>query len=388
MIRHFQQTQQTRSGISVVMGALLLVMLFGFTAFAVDIGYITLTRAELQKTADAAALAAVIEMHEGYGPAATITDAQVLANAQQAAADVAAQNRGGGLPAVYLEGTRDVRLGNVQWDQATGAWVETWDTPPYNLVEVTLRRDQVGSPNGDRPLDLFFAPILGNAQASVVVRSKSAMKPGSGIRKIPGVNVGVLPITIDVETWEAFINSDSIGQDNFSYNDQTGAVTSGSDGVREISIYPTGDQSLPPGNRGTVDFGHAGNSTADIKRQILYGLNDSDLEFLGGELNFDDLPMEINGDTGLSAGIKAQLEAIKGQPRLMPLFSQVSGPGNNAWYTIVKFVPIRIVEVKLTGKPSSKRVMVQPATYVAPEVVAGETVIEEDTIFAPAGLIR
>lgn len=388
MIRHFQQTQETtRSGISVVMGALLLVMLFGFTAFAVDIGYITLTRAELQKTADAAALAAVIEMHDGYGAGATLTDAQVLANAQQAAAEVAAENRGGGLPSVYLDGPRDVRLGNVQWDQTTGTWVESWGVAPYNLVEITLHRDQPGSPNGDRPLDLFFAPIIGNAQASVVVRSKSAMKPGAGIRKIPGVNVGVLPITIDVESWNDFINGDS-GPDNFSYNDQTGAVTYGSDGVREISIYPTGKANLPPGNRGTVDFGHAGNSTADIKRQILYGLNEFDLEFLGGELNFDDLPMEINGDTGLSAGIKAELEAIKGQPRLMPLFSQVSGPGNNAWYTIVKFVPIRIVEVRLTGKPASKRVMVQPATYVAPEVVAGETVIEEDTIFAPAGLIR
>lgn len=388
MIRFQIRTQQKqRRGVSVVMGALLLVMLFGFTAFAVDIGYITLTRAELQKTADAAALAAVIEMHDGYGAGATLTDAQVLANAQQAAEEVAAQNRGGGLAAVYLDGTRDVRLGNIQWDQATGQWVESWGVAPYNLVEVTLRRDQAGSPNGDRPLDLFFAPIIGNAQASVVVQSKSAMKPGTGIRKIPGVNVGVLPITIDVESWEDFIEGNS-GPDNFTYNEQTGAVTRGSDGIREISIYPTGKANLPPGNRGTIDFGHAGNSTADIKRQILYGLNEDDLEELGGELDFEALPRDFNGDTGLSAGIKAELEAIKGQPRLMPLFSQVSGPGNNAWYTIVKFVPIRIVEVQLTGKPTSKRVMVQPATYVAPEVVGGETIIQEDTIFAPAGLIR
>ena len=38
----------------------------------------------------------------------------------------------------------------------------------------------------------------------------------------------------------------------------------------------------------------------------------------------------LNGDTGISAGVKDELASIKGQPRIIPIFSTVSGNGNNA----------------------------------------------------------
>jgi hypothetical protein len=117
-------------------------------------------------------------------------------------------------------------------------------------------------------------------------------------------------------------------------------------------------------------------------------LNESDLAHFGGKLSFENGPLIINGDTGISAGIKDDLEAIKGQPRLMPLFTTVSGPGNNAMYTIVKFVGIRIMYVKLTGKPSSKAVIVQPAPFVSDAVIPGPTTIEQDSYFFPGGLVK
>ena len=73
----------------------------------------------------------------------------------------------------------------------------------------------------------------------------------------------------------------------------------------------------------------------------------------------------MNGDTGISAGVKDELESIKGKPRIVPIFSQVTGPGNNAMYTIIHFAGVRIMEVKLTGKQSGKRVMAQPANVIA-----------------------
>ncbi len=39
----------------------------------------------------------------------------------------------------------------------------------------------------------------------------------------------------------------------------------------------------------------------------------------------------------------------------------MTGPGNNAQYTIVAFAGVRIMDVKLTGSMSSKRVIIQPA---------------------------
>ena len=130
--------------------------------------------------------------------------------------------------------------------------------------------------------------------------------------------------------------------------------------------------------------------TADISRQIREGLNEFDLSFFPNhEIRTDQVPMQINGDTGLSAGIKDDLESIKGQPRLIPIFTEVSGPGNNAIYTIVKFVPIRILYVKLTGSPSQKSVIVQPAPYMAPTVIPSTGVAEQtDSYFGPISLIE
>jgi hypothetical protein len=259
------------------------------------------------------------------------------------------------------------------------------------MVEVTLHRDQAGSANGDSPLDLFFAPLLGHDQANLFAPSVAAMQAGVGFRKVPGQNISILPITLDVPTWDNLINN-GVGTDNYSYNAATKTVTAGSDGIKEVNLYPEANVDLPPGNRGTVDFGSMGNSTADISRQIRYGLNDDDWEALADqgitELRWDTEPLIINGDTGLSAGIKDDLESIKGKPRAIPLFTEVSGPGNNAMYTIVRFVGIRIMYVQLTGKPTSKRVIIQPAPYSDFSVIPGAVEVQPDSILASPGLIR
>jgi hypothetical protein len=74
--------------------------------------------------------------------------------------------------------------------------------------------------------------------------------------------------------------------------------------------------------------------------------------------------LELNGDTGISAGVKDDLALVIGQPKIIPLFSVVNGPGNNAVYTIVGFVGVRVLYVKLTGSMSGKKVILQPASVV------------------------
>ena len=91
-----------------------------------------------------------------------------------------------------------------------------------------------------------------------------------------------------------------------------------------------------------------------------------DLQYLGGSLQLDaDGHLTLQGDPGISAGIKDELASIKGQPRIIPVFDQVTGPGNNARYRIVQFAGVRIMDVKLTGSMSSKRVTIQPANVLA-----------------------
>lgn len=379
-----------RRGNVMVLAAGSLVMVFAFVAFSVDVGYITLTKAELQRAADASALGSAIELHDAMGSGALVNWTTAEASARQAAFDVAGANRGGGRNSVYIDLNRDVRFGQYTYDTGSGAWVKSWGTTPYNMVEVTARRDQGGSAFGDEPLDLFFAPVIGHGQADVVQRSTAVLLPGGGFRKRPGENIGILPITLDVPSWVDLIEN-NIGGDDYSWNESTGTISAGPDGILEVSLYPYGNQELMPGNRGTVDFGHTGNATADLTRQILYGLNDSDWDALLAqgitELNWDTGPIWINGDTGLSAGIADELHAIRGEPRAIPLFSNVSGPGNNAIYQIERFVGIRIMFVKLSGNPNSKRVIIQPAPFSDFAVVPSEGPITEDSIFAPASLV-
>jgi hypothetical protein len=160
-----------------------------------------------------------------------------------------------------------------------------------------------------------------------------------------GSNVEILPFALDQDTWNGLCDH---GSDVYRYDPDTKTVSAGSDGIKEVNLFPQGTGS--PGNRGTVDIGSSNNSTADIARQILNGVTPADLAYHGGSLTFDaNHELHLNGDTGISAGVKDELASIIGKPRLIPIFTTVFGPGNNADYTIVKFVGVRITGVKLTG---------------------------------------
>jgi Flp pilus assembly protein TadG len=358
-----------------------LVMVFAFAAFVVDVGYITLSRAELSTASDAAAMAAAQELTEGYKNG--LTTAQIVTNAQNAAVAVAAANSGTGQASLYCNPTRDLQLGKYAWNAATGSYTTTWGATPYNVAQVTLHRDVANSTLADKPLDLFFAPVIGHDQAGVNRNGKCAMLPIVGVKKIPNVNLNILPITLDLPTWTNCENGN--GSDVYKYN-SNGTITSGADGIKEVDLYPLSSSTTTAGNRGTVDIGSSNNSTADISRQIRYGVNDQDMSYFGGKFDWSSGSIVLNGDTGLSAGIKDDLAAIKGFPRLIPIFTSVSGPGNNANYVIVKFVGIRILHVQLTG--NQKKVIVQPCSYSEPAGVIGTTTIGTGTVYGPVKLVK
>jgi hypothetical protein len=383
--------KRKRNGSILVLAAAMMVMILAFTAFTLDMGYIALTKTQLQAASDAGAHATGIELIQGFGPT-PMSAADVAHLARHAATDVSAAHKAGEVDSVYLAPNRDMRFGNLRWNDSSKSWDELWGTPPYNLVEVTLRHDQSVSGNGDGRLPLFFAPVIGHNTAKLKVSATIAMIPAVGFRVNPGSNetLNLLPITMDEETWENLIQNNA-GPDNYFYDPDTGEVLNGSDGVHEADLYPDSDNSLPAGNRGTVDFGPNNNSTEDIERQILFGLNEIDLSYFpNNEIRLDITPLDLAGDTGLSAGIKDELALIVGETRIIPIFRTVVNPGNNAVFTIVRFVGIRIMAVDLTG--NDKHVYIQPDSFVDIHAVRGGdgpiSVIREDTVFAKPFLYR
>ena len=382
-----------REGSIVVLAAGALILVFAFTSFTVDLGFIALTRAELQNAADSAALGGAQELSQGIGVGPVSSPEDTATAVRHVAEALAAMNPAGELDGVYLDSVQDIRLGRIQWDEESGQWEKIWGESPYTLVEVVAHRGRgeakdVNGQSLDGPLPLFFAPVIGHDDATIVTRSAAAIFPGVGFRidENSDALADILPIAMDEETWNDLMAGN--GTDDYGYDEEDDEVENDGDGILEANLYPSGSSSLPPGNRGTVDIGSPNNSTNDLKRQILNGVNADDLSWFGGQLRFDDVPVVLNGDTGLSAGIESSLKQIIGQPRAIPVFSQVSGPGNNAMYTISKFVGIRIMDVKLTGSPSKKRVVVQPAPFSDSTVIRGETTVTVDSIFTKPGLIQ
>lgn len=378
----------TRRGVISILAALLSIVMLGMVAFSVDIGYLLSVREELQRTADSAALAAVWDYGQRLSDGDNLPDSELAA--RQNAQTLATNNAVGNVDPLLDQNTANAAAGDVVFGFIEDFYhpVMTPGTPtaakPYNAVRVLVRRDE--TLNGQAPM--FFGKVFGLTGTGLHAEATAALVNNVKGFQIPasGENIDILPFALDLQTWNAWM-AESTGTDEWSWNSESKTISYNSDGLLEVNLYPQGTGS--PGNRGTVDIGSGNNSTADIVRQILYGINSADLSYHGGTLAFNSSgKLYLNGDTGISAGIKDELEFIKGQPRIIPIFSEVNGPGNNAIYTIVRWMGIRIMDVKLTGPMSLKHVTIQAAPVVSqgmiPSTVAGTSV----NVYSPVMLVK
>lgn len=374
-------TEKNRKGNILALTMFLMVGLLGFVAFATDIGYLLVARAQLQGTADSAALSAAWDLIDEDAVASSSNPYGIGSKARLRAAEYAALNPViGQTPSLDAN---DVEVGYLANPSDSAEAINTTGMFPPNAIRVMVRRDEYQ--NGE--IGMFFAKVFNYDKGTASAESTAAIFASfNGFREpSDGSNLGILPFALDEDTWNDLLAG--VGDDDWKWDTSSQQATSNWDGVLEINLFPQGTGS--PGNRGTVDIGSSNNSTADIARQIVDGVSASDLAYHGGKIELDaGGELSLNGDTGISAGVKDELASIIGEPRIIPIFSQVAGPGNNAQYTIVKFVGVRIMEVKLTGKMSSKRVIVQPATVVTLGGIPNPNNTTSHFIYSPPRIIR
>ena len=216
--------------------------------------------------------------------------------------------------------------------------------------------------------DIFFRTGHNTVQLSAV--SNVVFSPATGFKApiTSGQNLEILPFALDIDTWIALENG--VGTDSFSVNPVTDVVSAGSDGIKEVKIFPVGNnKNLPSGNRGTLRLGPNNNSTSKLSRQIREGLDANDWTFHPNGFSVATGPMNISGDPGVSAAIENDLIQILGQDRILPIFTSVSGNGANATYSIVKFVGVKVVKADLRGALNAKAVLLQPTDFVVEEAV-------------------
>jgi Flp pilus assembly protein TadG len=370
-----------REGNVIMMTAFLMVGLVAFLALAIDVGYLYAVRAELQRTADSAAIAACWELIDQDGPAGSESATSLSCDAKDKAIQFASLNHvASSSPGLATDDVVVGYMANPANPNDPLIAVPGGTMP--NAVQVRVQRNN--TQNGK--VSLFFAKALGNNDASLEAQATAALvSTFSGFQSpADGSNLNILPFALDENTWNGLT---TYGADSWNYNPDTKSVTAGCDGVKEVNLYPQGTGS--PGNRGTVDIGGSNNSTADIARQIVSGISPSDMAAMGGSIQFgEDGILHLNGDTGISAGVKDELASIIGKPRIIPIFRSVVGPGNNADYSIVKFVGVRILDVKLTGSMSSKRVIIQPCNVVAKGGIYEPNSTGSQYIYSPVWLAR
>jgi Flp pilus assembly protein TadG len=260
-------------GNSLVLTAVLLPILIGLVALAVDIAVLATARAQLKTVADGAALAGAFQLADENRVRGATELTSEINNAQTRAQTTGQANLVLGKAAVITGGSSgssgDVVVGFV--DPVSHKW-----TPPplsnvlqTNSVQVNATRssDHGGLVPG------FFSRALGFSDTKLTVTSTATVQnyTVTGYKTVNNQNVNLLPIVLDQVTYYAMLtNNPLIVTDQFNYNTATGAVSSGPDGVYESKLYPV--SSGDPGNWGTVKIGVSNNSTATLSDQIQYGI--------------------------------------------------------------------------------------------------------------------
>ena len=143
--------RRDRRGVILPLAAVLLVLVFAFLAFSIDVGFMAVTKGELQNAADAGALAGAAELPDGRRPA--VTEAIVVAGENDA------------LNETVTVPPSDVTTGF--WDVLERTFDPAAETA--NAVRVVTRKRDAG---------LMFAPVIGvdtfsqRAEAIAVIRPR------------------------------------------------------------------------------------------------------------------------------------------------------------------------------------------------------------------------
>jgi Flp pilus assembly protein TadG len=376
-VQYHRAQYSRRTGKILAFSAILLPPLLGGMALSIDYGILSIAHGQLQIAADAAALAGARQLADNTRVAYSTDISSEISAAQTLATSVAQANSVlGAAPVVNSGGgggggPSDIVVGYANPSSTPASVSSGASYTLYNAVQVTLSRS--GSHGGVIPT--FFGGILGITNPDVSVTSIAICQPYTiaGFKSVNSLSAYLLPIVIDSTTYNSMINTNgrsaSSTSDVYSYNSSTGAVSGGSDGVYESAIFPVG---TTPGNFNTVKIGISSNSTALLSAQISNGISPAQLSsFSGGEIQLSASTGTITfgGNPGISAGLQSALSGVIGRAVTVPIYTSVSGVGNNTTYSVSAFGGARVMAVNFSGNP--KYLIVQPALVTDPDALPG-----------------
>jgi Flp pilus assembly protein TadG len=344
-------------------------VIVGFAALTIDVGLIYNTRVDLQNAADAAAMAAThamtseAMMQVRMGTRESLYD--VIDEALTNTASISEGSRTFGGKQISIE-TSDVTLGWINTFSATEPLRTAVSTTIYNAVRVEARRTQE-SANG--AVQLWFARIFGHQSAEVTASAVAVFDDRFSVFDAERDRSLLWPFTKHIDEYEAQLTS---GGDDYGYDADADAVTSGADGTREVDLYP-GDYA--PGNYGLLNIGPTSLSNDELNAQIANGITTSDLEasFGSSELSFYDesgspTPYDVAGNTGMKSDMEDVIKLRVGDIVGFFVHDLVTGTGANARYRIVGMRWGQVMHAALQSSAETRGLWIQPIAYDGPGV--------------------
>ena len=321
-----------KRGTILVITAVAMIAFLSFFSLVVDLGHIFVTKAELQNTADSAAMASIIEVMQGG-----------VDTAQQVAVDFGQVHQVAGSP--ILVNPNDIVFGSYDFDasqfQANGL--------PTNAVEVTARRAD-GALSGALPL--FFADLFGKNFSNVTATSRAVLDS-----RVTGLNTGnqLLPYSV----LKDLVDENGDGQFDVG---------------RVLDVFPG---HYAPGNFGFLDLNNGSNGTPDLADWIENGYDGDFIIPPGGSL-------EIEGNPGIhAASLLSSFLSVVGQERFLPVHDAVTSQGANATYNVVAILAVRILGVKLTGPQSQRYINVEIISFTSSALAVDPDAPASTTLFKP-----
>jgi Flp pilus assembly protein TadG len=187
------------SGAVAPLAALLMTVFLGFMAFAIDIGHLTLVKSEMQRTADATALAGARglfpdNLSPDTNPDSLLNYIPNINQANSRASSTLAKN--------VVDGqSLNLESGEVSLEAGTYTYSDNKFTPtPVASTSTNAYRVMITN----HPVNHFFAQVLGYANSKVNVKAVAVMD------YVLGMPPGTLPIAVNKKELPLQVNTNLI----------------------------------------------------------------------------------------------------------------------------------------------------------------------------------
>lgn len=348
-------------------------------ALILDRMWLETAQLELTTAAETTALAAARQLASDDRLRVDPDPDQWRIAAEQAATEIAQDNRVAGDRPSFSLAAADLIFGN--YEQSDHGIVLDTDVADPETVRVTLHRTR----SRNNPVALFIGGLTGVPFGDVRRQADATIDNQiDGVRPLAGSTVPALPLAIwkhdpsgnRQDTWQVQIEQRR-GSDRFGYDEDSHKVVRTPDGIPEIIVRSVARGGKPElCNLQMLDIG-TGFDDEKLNQQFRRGWSADDLAEFGGMVPASGLSFVSSAE--LFNPERDALDELLGEPRICLLFS-TTVPTNNKRFlqtTCVELVAVRVMAV--WDQPEGSCMLV-----LQPTVMATRCAVVTSTIAQPA----